>query len=358
MGLASGTNSLQTTILRSTLGYNKLFFTFGMLGQVASEVTWTLLNKMDRSALSASSRIDRIILDSRNKSKDAEVKNEDKVAIVTGANSGIGFETAKALGRAGFHTILACRSEDRAKEAIETLKRQTGLEDRFEFMRLDLASLESVDAFVEEFKKRGTPLDVLVNNAGVMMISYAENPNGIESQLGTNHVGHFALTMGLLDSLKAAKQGARVVVVSSLAASFVQEIDYERFGRRQTWYDSYDNYSMSKLASTTFANTLARKLASSGVTVNSLHPGMVTTNITRHVGTSSIQHAVESMILLDVQAGALTSIYLALSPEVEGETGHYFTRCMQMAAHPKSLDVAEQDKLWEYTEKLIAEKTK
>ncbi|KAI8319671.1 hypothetical protein GQ54DRAFT_238152, partial [Martensiomyces pterosporus] len=278
-----------------------------------------------------------------------------KVAIVTGANSGIGFETAKALGRAGFHTILACRSEESGKEALEILVRQTGLEDRFEIMKLDLSSLESVGAFVEEFKKRGTPLDVLVDNAGVMMCPYAKTKDGIEMQFGTNHVGHFALTMGLLDSLKAAKQGARVVVVSSLAASFTQEIAYESIEKEEA-YDKTGNYAVSKLANITFANTLARKLEGTGVAVNSLHPGSVATNLTRHVGTSSIQHAVESMLLLDVQAGALTSIYLALSPEVEGETGLFFSRCLQMDAHPKSLDVAEQDKLWEYTEKLIDEK--
>ncbi|KAJ1953174.1 hypothetical protein GGI12_006069, partial [Dipsacomyces acuminosporus] len=162
----------------------------------------------------------------------------------------------------------------------------------------------------------------------------------IEMQFGTNHVGHFALTLGLLDSLKAAKQEARIVVVSSMAAFFVQNIEYDRIEKKES-YDKMGNYSLAKLANLTFANTLARKLKDTNVTVNTVHPGTVSTNITRHVGVRSLQNSFEKLIFLNIHAGSVTSIYAVLSPDVEGQS-----------------DLDEQDKLWEYTEKLIAEKTK
>ncbi|KAJ2826037.1 Retinol dehydrogenase 14 [Coemansia sp. 'formosensis'] len=357
MGLAKVANSVQGSIINNTMGNNKVMQTLCNVGILVSEVGYALASKIDRSVPSPASRIDRIIMESRNQSEKNKVPNEKKTAVVTGANSGIGFETARALGRAGFHTILACRNVEQAKEAVERLERQTGLEDRFEVMALDLASLESVAAFVEQFKARDCALDVLIDNAGLMMSPYGKTKDGIEMQFGTNHVGHFALTTGLLDALKRAEDGARIVVVSSMAAFMTPEINYEAV-EVESKYNKTDNYAISKLANMTFTRALARKLEGSNVTVNVIHPGSIATNLTRHVGTSSIQHAAENAMLLDVSAGALTTIYVAMSPEVEGESGVFYARCLQMNMHPKALDVAEQDKLWEYTEKIAAEKSK
>ncbi|KAJ1820105.1 hypothetical protein LPJ60_003394 [Coemansia sp. RSA 2675] len=357
MGLAKVANSVQGSIINNSMGTNKVLQSLCNVGILASEVGYALASKLDRSVPAPTSRIDRIVMESRQQSEKNEVPNEKKTAIVTGANCGIGFETAKALGRAGFHTILACRNAEQAKEAVERLERQTGLENRFEVMVLDLASLESVSAFVEQFKARDCFLDVLVNNAGLMMSPYGKTKDGIELQFGTNHVGHFALTTGLLDSLKRAEDGARVVVVSSMAAFMTPEINYECV-ELESKYNKTNNYAISKLANMTFAKALARKLEGSQVTVNVIHPGSVATNLTRHVGTSSIQHAAENAMLLDVNAGALTTIYAAMSPEVEGESGLFYSRCLSMSMHPKALDQAEQDNLWAYTEKIIAEKTK
>ncbi|ORX71164.1 retinol dehydrogenase 14-like protein [Linderina pennispora] len=279
-------------------------------------------------------------MDHRNAHKDDDASVQ-KIAIVTGANSGIGFVTASALARAGYHIILACRNPDLAQEALDTLKRQTGLET-FEIMQLDLASLESVSNFVKQFKAKYETLDILVNNAGVMMCPYSQTKDGIEMQFGTNHIGHFALTTQLLDNLKAAKGGARIVVVASLEAK----------------YDRNNNYAMAKLANIMFSNALARRLEGTNVTVNSLHPGSIKTNLTRHVGTGAVMDTLTKALFIDAQAGALTSIYLALSPEVEGVSGKYFARCGEANPHAKALDEAEQDKLWEYSEKLVAEKSK
>ncbi|KAJ2492791.1 hypothetical protein IWW47_004928 [Coemansia sp. RSA 2052] len=357
MGLASLANSVQGTIINNTMSSNKALQTLCNLGILASEVGYALASKLDRSIPASASRIDRIVMDSRNRSESNKVPNEQKTAVVTGANSGIGYETAKALGRAGFHTILACRNAEQGKEAVERLERQTGLEDRFEVMALDLASLESVRAFVEAFKARDCTLDILVNNAGLMMSPYGKTKDGIELQFGTNHVGHFVLTQGLLDTLKRAEDGARIVVVSSMAAYMTPEISYEGI-ELESKYNKTNNYAISKLANMTYARALARKLEGANVTVNAVHPGSVATNLTRHVGTSGIQHAAEGAMLLDAITGALTTIYVAMAPEVDGESGKYYSRCLQMDMHPKALDPAEQDNLWAYTEKLIATKTK
>ncbi|KAI9500333.1 short-chain dehydrogenase/reductase SDR [Coemansia spiralis] len=299
-----------------------------------------------------------MILDNKEDASNNNAKsNEEKVAVVTGANSGIGYETAKALGRAGFHTILACRNEQLGQEAVERLVRQTGLEDRYEFAHLDLASLESVRKFVDDFKARGCPLDVLVNNAGVMVCPYGRTKDDIELQFGTNHVGHFVLTTGLLDCLKQAQDGARVIVLSSLGASMAPQIDYEMI-EDESKYNRIVNYGISKLANQLFATALARKLEGTNVTVNISNPGTVATNLTRHVGTSWIQGVVEKTFLNDPLTGALTSICLALSPEVKGVSGKYYSKALPCNPHPNALDVNAQDRLWSYTEDLIARATK
>ncbi|KAJ2323157.1 hypothetical protein GGH92_010971, partial [Coemansia sp. RSA 2673] len=218
MRLASGANWLQDVVIRNTTGSSWMMHTLGVACLLGSELGYAMASKFDRSVPSATSCIDHIVMDSRNQSKKNKVPNEQKTAVVTGANSGVGYETAKALGRAGYLTILACRNMESGNEAMERLQRQTGLEDRFEVMALDLASLASVREFVDKFKARNCALDILVNNAGLMMCPYGKTKDGIELQFGTNHVGHFALTTGLLECLKRAEDGARVVTVSSMRA--------------------------------------------------------------------------------------------------------------------------------------------
>ncbi|KAJ1957511.1 Retinol dehydrogenase 14 [Linderina pennispora] len=355
MTLATLVNTIQDTVMSKTNTDSKSMVMLGASVQSAAEFAYSVLSKIDPSAPSATSQIDHIIMDHRNTHKDDDASVQ-KVAIVTGANSGIGFVTASALARAGYHTILACRNPDLAQEALDTLKRQTGLET-FEIMQLDLASLESVSNFVKQFKAKYETLNILVNNAGVMMCPYSQTKDGIEMQFGTNHIGHFALTTQLLDNLKAAKGGARVVVVASLAYILTTGIDYSAI-EEEAKYDRNNNYAMAKLANVTFSNALARKLQGTNITVNSLHPGSIKTNLTRHVGTGAVMDTLTKALFIDAQAGALTSIYLALSPEVEGVSGKYFARCGEANPHAKALDEAEQDKLWEYSEKLVAEKSK
>ncbi|KAJ1647264.1 Retinol dehydrogenase 14 [Coemansia erecta] len=358
MSLASGANTVQSLIAKQATSQNKAVQLLSGTGILSSEILYAVASKFDPSVPRATSRIDRIIMDSCHQSLKNKQPNEQKIAIVTGANSGIGFETAKAIGRAGFHTILACRNMQLGEEAVEKLTRQTGLENRFELMHLDLASLESVYGFIEKFKQKWQHLDILVCNAGVMACPLMKTKDGIEMQFGINHVGHFALSTGLLDRLEKPEDGSRIVVLTSMGAFMTPDINFERI-EKDSMYDRSLNYAISKLANMTFGASLARKLEGTKVTVNIAHPGSIATNLFQHVGGSyRLIRGISGLFLLDQVAGALTTIYLALDPQVEGISGVFFNRCLQMNMHPVALDIAEQDKLWAFTEKLIADKYK
>ncbi|KAJ2803762.1 hypothetical protein H4R20_002767 [Coemansia guatemalensis] len=353
MGLGSFINWLQAVIARRTLRGGPFIQYFGFAPIWAGDFIFGFLNKFDIATSSASSRIDRIVLQARSKSEQCAVPNEQKLAIVTGANSGIGYETAKAIGRAGYYTILACRNPEAGMEAVERLERQTGLTDRFKFMELDLASIESVDKFVHDIKAREGPVDLLVNNAGLMGCPFSKTKDGVELQFGTNHVGHFVLTTGLLEKLKQAKDGARIVVLSSIAAFLQSDIDYERVELKPRYHE-WKSYGISKLANLLFATALARKLEGTGVMVNAAHPGTVATGLMRFVCVSSVFTMLQNIVLDSPQVGSLTSIYLALSPEVESVTGKMYARGIEREMHPSGNDIAKQDNLWEYTENLVA----
>ena len=200
---------------------------------------------------------------------------------MTGANSGIGLETARELARRGAHVVLACRSEARAEKALADVR--SGLpEAKIEFMALDLADLEQVRAFAAQVRARFDRLDLLINNAGVMVPPASKTKQGQELQFGVNHVGHFALTGLLLDRL-AATDGARIVNVSSVAhrngRMNFDDLDFDERG-----YNASAAYGQSKLANLLFTAELARKLAAAGarVLVASAHPGWTQTNLQQH----------------------------------------------------------------------------
>ncbi|KAJ1845371.1 hypothetical protein LPJ73_004877 [Coemansia sp. RSA 2703] len=349
MGLASGTNSVQKALVGTSTSRTRAMQLLGSGLVLASEIGYAIASKFDPSVPSPTSRIDRLVMDARQSNGE-----ETGVAIVTGANSGIGLETAKALGRAGFHTILACRNLESAEEAAAKLTRQTGLEGRFEVMQLDLGSLASVRAFADKFKASDRALDLLVCNAGVMACPLSKTADNIEMQFGTNHIGHFALTQALLGQLQKAK-APRVVVVSSMGAFMTPEIVYAKI-EDDAQYDRSDNYAISKLANMTFGATLARKYPEIKAVV--VHPGSIASGLMRHVdGGLGVVRKIESAMLLDTVAGAVTSVYAALSQDIEG-SGVFYNRGLLMDMHPKAKDEAEQDKLWEYSEKLTAEALK
>ncbi|PVV03644.1 hypothetical protein BB560_001870 [Smittium megazygosporum] len=294
------------------------------------------------------------------KENPVEQQSEQPIAIVTGANSGIGYTTSKALMLAGFHVIFACRNKDLATEAMDKIKKETNLET-CEYMHLDLSSFESIHQFTTEFKSKYASLKLLVNNAGVMMCPYLKTKDGIEMQFGTNHVGHFILTNNLLDVLKRSSP-ARIVNVSSLGHLFadtsVEEIKQRTIDSSK--YHEGKNYGNSKIANIMFSTLLAKKLSGTGVVVNSLHPGAVNTELHRYAkfDKNFIMNFFRKLVLLTPTAGSLSSIKLAISPELEDVSGKYFAWENEAYPRPLSQDIAACQELWDFTESLIQKHSK
>ncbi|KAJ1680080.1 hypothetical protein EV182_000723 [Spiromyces aspiralis] len=273
------------------------------------------------------------------------------------ANSGIGYPTAKALAKAGYHVIMACRNEDDTRDKIAKLELETGLCGSFEFMRLDLSSFHSIDAFTEAFRAKRLPIHIFVANAGIMLIpTYETTVNNIETHFGVNHIGHFRLIMGLLDIIKASEP-ARIILVGSITSYLTTKIDYDYILNKDAYIPIY-SYANSKLANAMFANALARRLKGTKVTVNSLHPGAVATELYRYIPGQYAVKQSHKVLYLPSNEGAATSIYLALSPEVEGMSGQFWSRESLKTHHNFATRVEEQEKLWKFTESLMADSEK
>ncbi|MGH9136186.1 MAG: SDR family NAD(P)-dependent oxidoreductase [Acidimicrobiales bacterium] len=275
-------------------------------------------------------------------------------AIVTGAASGIGAETARALASAGAEVTLAVRDLEAGAKVASEIVATTG-NPNVGTAALDLADLASVEAFVQAWTG---PLDVLVANAGIMATPELRTPQGWELQFATNHLGHFALATGLHDALTQAGR-ARVVVVSSVghvnAAVLFDDID---FTARP--YDPWAAYSQSKTANILFTVEAARRWAADGITVNALNPGRIWgTNLGRHmdVPPAAFDPAGSTGVSVkNIGQGAATSVLLAASPLVEGTTGRYFEDCQEaepftpgvrrgVAAH--AIDPHTAQRLWQ-----------
>jgi NAD(P)-dependent dehydrogenase (short-subunit alcohol dehydrogenase family) len=263
-----------------------------------------------------------------------------KTAIVTGASSGIGIETARVLEKAGAHVIRAVRNVDKAQGANA--------------MALDLTDLASVRAFAAAFRATGKPLHLLVNNAGVMATPLGATAQGFELQLGTNHLGHFVLTRELLPLLQASQ--GRVVNVSSqlhergradrLLATLEGDRRYEK--RK---YVPFDAYGDSKLANILFT----RQLAKMNVDAFCLHPGVIPTNLTRSMGIGgAIYRFIGQFFLKTVEQGAATSIYAATAPELAVKSGAYLSDCAIARPSDAARDAALAERVWALSETATA----
>jgi NAD(P)-dependent dehydrogenase (short-subunit alcohol dehydrogenase family) len=277
-----------------------------------------------------------------------------RVAIVTGANSGIGFETARALAQKGARVVLACRSAERGREAERRL-REVAPEADTSFRPLDLGSLASVEAFAKEFAREASRLDLLINNAGVMVPPLGHTTDGFELQFGTNHLGHFALT-GRLLAMLCETPGARVVTLSS-TAHFVGRIDFDDLASDKG-YVPMMAYGQSKVANLLFARELAHRLDGAGYDVVSAaaHPGSTRTELQRH---SSLLNGFVAVISQSAPSGALPTLYAATASAVRG--GDYYgpqrlfgtmgpPGPARSSLYSKRADVAAR--LWEVSERL------
>jgi len=243
---------------------------------------------------------------------------EDRVLLVTGANSGIGKATALGLARLGGTVVMACRSATRGEAARQDIVRDSG-NSKVYLEIVDLASEDSTRSFAEEFKRKYPRLDVLINNAGVYTPHREVTPDGLERTFEVNYLSGFLLTHLLLDLLKKSAP-SRIVNVSSSAHSGGTIHFDDLQGERR--YGGFGAYGQSKLAQILFTQELARRLQGTGVTVNACHPGVIRTNLGMG-GTSAVVRFVR-MFFKTPEKGAETPIYLAVSPDVERVTGQYF----------------------------------
>ncbi|XP_066455194.1 retinol dehydrogenase 14 [Eleutherodactylus coqui] len=277
-----------------------------------------------------------------------------KTVIITGANSGIGQATAAELLRMEARVILACRDRERALEAAEELRRESGGAGKVVVKLLDLSDLRSVRRFCQEVLKEEPRIDVLINNAGVFQCPYTKTEDGFEMQFGVNHLGHFLLTHLLLGLLKSSAP-SRIVVVSSKLYKY-GEINFDDLNSEKSYSRSFA-YSRSKLANILFTRELARRLEGSGVTVNVLHPGIVRTNLGRHINipvlVKPLFNVVSWAFFKSPVEGAQTSVFLASSPEVEGVSGKYFGDCKEEELLPKAMDDLVARKLWDISEVMV-----
>jgi len=267
------------------------------------------------------------------------------VVLITGGNTGIGFVTALELARQGAHVILACRSAKRANAARDQIQEETG-NPLVETLELDLADLNSVYHAAQEILARDLPIHCLINNAGVAG-ARGITPSGFEMAFGTNHIGHFALTQWLLPRILASAP-ARIVTVASRAHRMAPGINFADLVRPTRTWLTLREYGVSKLANILFSAELARRLQGTGVNTYALHPGVVSTEIWRHVPRWIIQ--LRRKFMIAPQDGAKTTLYCASAPELENQTGLYYDRCS--VAEPSSLaknNVLAQE-LWRFSE--------
>ena len=245
-----------------------------------------------------------------------------RTVLITGANTGIGKETARALAARDARVFIACRSRDSGQRAIEEIAGETGSRS-IELLSLDLGDLDSVRACADAFLATGEPLHVLINNAGVAG-GRGMTASGFELMFGTNHVGPFLLTRLLLDRLRSSAP-ARIVNVASAAHYNAAGIDWEAVRRPGRSLTGMREYSVSKLANVLHAQELARHLDGSGVTTYALHPGVIASDIWRRVPWPV--RPLMKRRMDTPERGARTSVYCGTAPELAGESGQYYDDC-------------------------------
>ena len=275
---------------------------------------------------------------------------QGKTAVITGASSGIGLETARALAAKGARVVMVVRSEQRGTDAIANI-RTTSPDARLELVLADLYSLDEIRKAGAELRERYDRVDVLVNNAGLIHHQRELTVDGFERTFALNHLAAFLITYELRDVL-AASVPARIVTVSSFGHNFAR-FDWDDLHTMARWKGETAVYGASKLCNIWFAKESARRLASKRITSNALHPGAVASNFGAS-GSWLFKYGTKVVkpFLLTVEQGARTSVYLASSPEVEGVTGEYFTKCKVKTPSSKARDDASARRLWELSEKL------
>uniref|UniRef100_A0A4X1U8E6 NADP-retinol dehydrogenase n=1 Tax=Sus scrofa TaxID=9823 RepID=A0A4X1U8E6_PIG len=266
-----------------------------------------------------------------------------KVAVVTGANTGIGKETAKELAKRGARVYLACRDVQKGESVAREIQNMTGNQQVL-VRKLDLADTKSIRAFAKGFLAEEKHLHILINNAGVMMCPYSKTADGFETHIGVNHLGHFLLTHLLLEKLKESAP-SRVVNVSSLA-HHMGRIHFHNL-QGEKFYHAGLAYCNSKLANVLFTQELARRLKGSGVTTYSVHPGTVDSELVRHSSLLRWIWWLFSFFIKTPQQGAQTSLYCALTEGLEVLSGNHFSDCHVAWVSAQARNETVARRLWD-----------
>jgi NAD(P)-dependent dehydrogenase (short-subunit alcohol dehydrogenase family) len=265
---------------------------------------------------------------------------KNKTCLITGANSGIGLETARGLAKQGAQVVMVCRNAEKGEIARQDIISSTG-NDQIDLMITDLSSLAGVRTLAEQVNNRYQQLHILIHNAGLMSKRREVSADGYEMQFAVHHLAVFLLTDLLLDLLKKSAP-ARIINVSSMMHK-MGKINFDDL-QCENKFGTYSAYGQSKLAMIHYTYDLSEKLRGSGVTINALHPGAVATNI-GFPGWMNI-------LLKSPEKGASTPLYLATSPDLEGVSGKYFNSCKEAKTSSASYDREEGKRLWEVTEQL------
>ncbi|XP_043957568.1 retinol dehydrogenase 13-like isoform X1 [Gambusia affinis] len=286
----------------------------------------------------------------------SKARIKGKTVVITGANTGIGKETAKELANRGGRIIMGCRDMEKCEAAAKEIRGKT-LNPHVYACQLDLASMKSIREFAERINQEEKSVDILINNAGVMRCPAGKTEDGFDMQLGVNHLGHFLLTNLLLEKLKDSAP-SRVINLASLA-HIVGKIDFDDLNWEKKKFDTKQAYCQSKLANVLFTRELAKRLEGTGVTVNAVHPGVVATDLGRHTGLHQSQFSTTvlspffSMLVKSPELGAQPSVFLAVAEEMAGVTGRYYDVMTEKEPAPQALDDAAARRLWEVSSRLV-----
>jgi NAD(P)-dependent dehydrogenase (short-subunit alcohol dehydrogenase family) len=288
-----------------------------------------------------------------------------KTAVVTGASAGLGIETVKSLAGAGARVVMVARDPARLEASVNAI-RQHQPDAALETRLMDLADLASVRAAADDLRQRFSAIHILINNAGVMACPLGRTKDGFELQFGTNHLGHFLFSCMLAPALVSAAP-ARVVTLSS-SGHKISDINFEDPNYQHQDYEKWQAYGQSKTANALFAVALNERLSGRGVTANAVHPGMIMTELGRHLDTSDIE-MLQSMAseqqqqFKSIPAGAATSVWAATSPDLDGRGGLYLEDCQ--VGQPEqggsggyseyALDTGAAEALWRLSEELVGE---
>lgn len=268
----------------------------------------------------------------------------NKIVMVTGANSGIGRVTSRELAKMGATVVMVCRDQLKGQAVQDDINAEIGM-DRVHLLIADFSSHESIRKMTEQFKLQFDRLDVLVNNAGLIVKDKIFTEDGFEYTMGVNHFGYFLNTHYLLDVLKKSNK-ARIVNVASMAHR-MGTLDFDNMNGEKS-FQYFNQYCLTKLCNIQFTNHLSKYLEGTHITANSLHPGMVNSNF-GNGSYPSIVNVLGSLIMISPEKGAETSIYLASSSEVKNVTGAYFAKSKRAFPSAFANNAKACEKLWNWS---------